>query len=233
MDEQAITLQCCNLASIVPRFQLYMDQYCAEASSAVIYQQYGVGGTCIHRGYYCPSLIADIIVGNVSRGKLTKKLLVGAKPDYMFGFDTDGYLRVVRQADRCEYIIYQAESEIGIALSNHGDVETISECKYKEDELISYSWGLYDPLKGDISEFVKEEYTYLPNQLVVNWFRLFNSCEVRTYQHNKYSFELENGYLASYKIEQFSGKTKIASAWDGHVFKVAKKRRIQIPNLKS
>ena len=149
MDEQVIVSQRNNLVDIIQNIQLHRVQYCAEVDCEVVHQQYGVGGLCLHRGYYCPSIIADIIVGNVSRGKLLKKLPTNVRPDYIYGFDTEGCLRVAKQADRCEYIIFQDHTEIGVVISNRGDIEAISECRYDERKLVSYAWGLYDARKKD------------------------------------------------------------------------------------
>ena len=81
--------------------------------------------------------------------------------------------------------------------------------------------------KKTLCEFIKEEYSYLSNQLLVNCFRLFDLCGTRTFQHNKYSFDVRNGYLTSYKIEEFDGEVKKADVWDDRLFKVTKRRKIQ------
>ena len=37
------------------------------------YREYSKGGESTHRGYYCPSPVIDLLIGNVSRGRLLKR----------------------------------------------------------------------------------------------------------------------------------------------------------------
>ena len=49
----------------------------------VVRTEYARGGETIHRGYYCPSPVYDIIVGGASRGRLLKDMKrVKKNPDY-------------------------------------------------------------------------------------------------------------------------------------------------------
>lgn len=50
-----------------------MSQSHASINQEIIKVEYTKGGETIHRGFYCPSLVKDLIVGNLKRGKLLKK----------------------------------------------------------------------------------------------------------------------------------------------------------------
>lgn len=51
----------------------YIDLYDSYSKQVVRYEV-GVGGELMHRGYYCPSLVEDIIVGNAKRGRIAKRI---------------------------------------------------------------------------------------------------------------------------------------------------------------
>ena len=55
-------------------------------SKKVTRNEIGLGGELMHRGYYCPSIIADIIAGNVRRGQIVKTHMGQKKGKYIFGF---------------------------------------------------------------------------------------------------------------------------------------------------
>ena len=69
---------------------LYADDILLMAEdfkSRVTYYEYGIAGTSLHRGWYSPSLIEDIVIGNVSRGRLVRNPRKSTKPSFRFGFD--------------------------------------------------------------------------------------------------------------------------------------------------
>ncbi len=43
----------------------------------------GLGGELMHRGYYCPSLIEDVVVGNTKRGRISKRTTSKAKEPFV------------------------------------------------------------------------------------------------------------------------------------------------------
>lgn len=47
-------------------------------------QEYGRGGRTLHRGFYCPSPVEDIIVGGCDRGRLVHKLRSDLPVDYIY-----------------------------------------------------------------------------------------------------------------------------------------------------
>lgn len=80
----------------------------------IVAWQYGRGGETIHRGYYCPSLIYDIVVGGANRGKLLKR---SKNPTtYVYGFDENGDLVSVKNNDSEteERILRDGDLELGV-----------------------------------------------------------------------------------------------------------------------
>ncbi len=56
---------------------------------------YSRGGLCLPRGYYCPSLLMELLITNVSRGRILEKK-TKKNPDYTYYFD-DGELKLVEK----------------------------------------------------------------------------------------------------------------------------------------
>ena len=57
-------------------------------------KEFGRGGRTLHRGFYCPSPVMDIIVGGCDRGRLVRKLRSNLSQDYVFLKEGDK-LRIV------------------------------------------------------------------------------------------------------------------------------------------
>lgn len=190
--------------------------------------QYSVGGEVLHRGYYCPSLIKDIVMGNCNRGRLVKNTAKTKKVTYEYGF-RDNQLLLVRHniSDHLfeiEYISYFGNKQIGYTFDNEMQLRTISECVYHNEKLKSYFLVNYDPFGLSIN-CEKEIYEYDSNLLhsvTVYLIQAADSC-----LHNKYVFYHDsNGYLSSYKVDEFeNGNIKEDFYWKDHLFKITMKRR--------
>ncbi len=88
-------------------------QEAAEEATATV--QYSVKGESMYRGYYHPSPVQELIVTNVTRGRLTKKPPLSGSY-YQYRFDADGNLLSVNQYQKkkltaTEYLIRPNESE--------------------------------------------------------------------------------------------------------------------------
>ena len=82
----------------------------------------------LHRGYYCPDIISDMVIGNCHRGKLYKRLTSKTKPCFEYGFDSENRLTVVNFPgyDDHEIILYDGKSTVGILFSedcDNGNIE--------------------------------------------------------------------------------------------------------------
>ena len=136
-----------------------LDYYYNQSESQVVRKEYARGGEVIHRGFYCPSTVQDIIVGNCNRGKLVKK--PRKTPDYEYWFDDNDRLILVKQlcADNTEIpptiellfynnktvdsILYQkdkCDSEEKFLISS------LTKCTYENDLIKNYDYAqIFDP----------------------------------------------------------------------------------------
>lgn len=190
----------------------------------VTHRQYGLGGECLHRGYYCPSKIYDIVVGNVNRGIITKQKPVDRAPNFVFGFDSQNKLILVEQPGLSEIIYYKESFEIGIAISDDMKIQSLSECRFFGEKIKSYNYYLLDPYEKKVVERNEENYTYFKNQVQVDWSRSTVIDKTLVQQHEKYTFSIEDGYLASYSVQDLNGLEK--TACNNRLFKVRLKRKI-------
>ena len=85
------------------------------ALEATATEQYSVKGESTYRGYYHPSPVEELIVTNITRGRLVKKPPASGTY-YHYRFDGDGKLIAVyryfrKKLSSCEYLIRPTESE--------------------------------------------------------------------------------------------------------------------------
>lgn len=78
-------------------YEKYQDKY-AELLNATerkpLDVKYARGGEILHRGYFCPSPVFDIVIGGASRGRLLKTQKSAATADYCYFFKKDKLVRV-------------------------------------------------------------------------------------------------------------------------------------------
>lgn len=138
-----------------------------EALETVVRKEYSVGGW-LSRGYYCPSPIRDIVIGNSTRGRLIKRLTKRSKPEYEFGFDSANRLVTVYipsyekcLSNKCEVIVYNKNSTIGITFRRceKAEIHEIAECLYDENNrIVSYTVATLEENSVDLID--KEIYEY-------------------------------------------------------------------------
>lgn len=82
--------------------------------------EYSSGGETLHRGYYCPSPVDDLIFGGCRRGKLLKRLTKRTNPSYRYEFAADSRMLFVDKLCTCEkeVIVHENNSEIGLTISS-------------------------------------------------------------------------------------------------------------------
>lgn len=164
----------------------------------------------LHRGYYCPDIISDMVIGNCHRGKLYKRLTSKTKPCFEYGFDSENRLTVVNFPgyDDHEIILYDGKSTVGILFSedcDNGNIEIRAVCKclyddkmrIKEYVLANY-WS-----DGDLDELTVEKYSY--DEVGIKSVDYFRFCYVsldKKYpclDYRQYTFEHnQDGYLKYY-----------------------------------
>lgn len=167
-----------------------------EIEKQVVRWEYGIGGDNLPRGYYSPSLIEHIVIANAKRGRICKTKRP-SNPSFMFGFDEEDRLIIVKQENRTEAITYNGNIAFGItATDDH--VETVTECVYDENKKLIQLRFLIDQ-----TELTLEEYRYEENRMVVQ--RDIYSVGFMVSQ-NRYRFAVDGERLACYTIEQFDGE---------------------------
>ena len=129
--------------TVLSRYKDFAEKNRMSWEKRVVRYEYGRGGETLHRGYYCPSLISDIVIGNQKRGNLLKRKT--KKPaDYIFGFDEKDHLIMVKHYFSRDIwsleMIYREESEeIGVTVFSGEDTSFIlSRCVYDRDRIMEY-----------------------------------------------------------------------------------------------
>lgn len=160
-------------------------------------KEYGKGGVLMSRGYYCPSLVDDIIISNVKRGKVLNKLRSNSTYDFIYFFDKDNRLIAVQNVDYVlgslritneEFLVYGPNEVIGIDYNLAGvkrgtNSLHINHCKYDHNQIqayvrislmINYDWDSRIKQPQDLSQYplkvndiLKQTYEYKDNILSV------------------------------------------------------------------
>jgi len=194
--------ECQRFEKIAKEHEASYEQTYNQFYNEVQQKEFGFGGEMLHRGFYCPSIIADIIIGNVSRGKHSKLLGI-TKPQYVYGF-VNNMLSTIEHTDSYtstkEYIIRQGKNEIGVLFSSELGIQSVCECCYQDNKINSYTYCLYDSFKHKIVELTKEIYEYSSDSMTVTVHRFLNTPK-SILQQEEYTFSLQNGYLSSYTVK--------------------------------
>ena len=193
-----------------------------QKEKTVVRREQASGGTCMQRGYYCPSFVMDIVLGNVNRGRLIKRLRT-QKIDYTYGFDSlERLVTVVEHSevgDFFEYIIYEENIQYGIQYhhypwSGKEYLYLISKCCYENNQLKSYEKYLLNEKKF-FSQYQGEFYNYSNNSLEYERISVLNGFEDSPpVRKSCYKFRVEDGYLIDFTTE------------NGNTYPVRLKRKI-------
>jgi hypothetical protein len=185
-----------DLVSFRNKYEEKLPQLRIEAEKEIVKVEYSKGGETIHRGYYCPSPVLDLIVGGLKRGKLFKRKPDFGRYSYEYGYDTNNRLIRVRGVNEFttpdsnyneEYLIYENDLVYGFEFDNMGEIVAVSRCTFENENIVKYEYSVCRlPQYADL---YMEEYSYGNN--------LFS--EVRTFKVTP-QFELYNEI--KYKVEQ-------------------------------
>lgn len=227
MKNETFILECKRLARIAEQYRGECNAIYERLQGEMVREEFAVGGEKIHRGFYCPSPIFDIVIGNANRGKLLKRLTARSKPTYKYSFDREGRLVIAECSSYKEIIISRDGAEIGILFAGSSHITAISECIYDGDKIQSYVFGLYDEGEKCISEYNKEIYEYSENGLeTVDWFRFTNYPGRQILEHERYHFIHKDGYLSQYTVVEYDGDVPKDSFYSNRVFDVRVKRLV-------
>ena len=119
------------LAALLTQYQNAYSKLADTLSESAASTVYGVGGEEVHRGYYCPSPIMELVVGNVRRGQRRTHPSDPAKCPFHFYLDTAGRLLCVdryslRKNDHPrlvtrEFILYEGPEANAITFTRNFD----------------------------------------------------------------------------------------------------------------
>lgn len=148
-----------------------LDKLYKEAESAVVREEYCIGSD-MFLGYYNPSPVYDLIVGNMRRGKLSDKCTKLQKPTHQYGFDENGKLVVVNrimpkeESDYDEYAVLEYNDNIvtiiGVCkIGDDTEINTIALCEYDTDgRLVKLTEGYEYSDEGGFTSVYQEVYKY-------------------------------------------------------------------------
>ena len=165
----------------------------------------------LHRGFYCPSPVYDIFVGNVHRGRLMKRLSKKSNNYYLYGFDCTGKLicadNYVNNQLVSENIYHTDTGVYGIILDQWGHISHGSREVYDNGKLVSYSRVLFSHNDGmnHLVNLVNECYTYDPEGLYQCIFTQYVPS-AKLCQQKLYQFQRRQGKLASYTAATIIGR---------------------------
>lgn len=168
----------------------------------------------LHRGYYCPSLTYDLVVGGVKRGKPLQRFTKKSKTYFLYGFDKDDKLIWCKHFFNnfhitTEYLFYKGEHVYGLTIRTDGGLEAIAEEQYCDEKLVSYSYILVLPnnICSECVEMRKEVYSYDEQGLCTcDWYTLFPL--LHDLRHERITFNRINGLLTEHYWETIIGVEK-------------------------
>jgi len=153
----------------------------SAAYENTVRKEFGKGGVLIPRGYYCPSLVDDIVISNVKRGKLLKKLNSNSTYDFVYFFDqadrliavqTVGYFNGDLRVYSEEFLVYNDNDVIGYTYIKVKDEISysflyINHCKFDQHQIKEYTHvSLSVPF--DLKPLPKQQDDYAKLPLKVN-----------------------------------------------------------------
>lgn len=178
----------------------YLDSFHEEQ---VIRKEFG-SQSDLHRGFYCPSPVYDIFVGNVKRGKLLKNLTKRSANYYVYGFDESDKIIRVEQYRNCklavvEHICYIGPDIYGITLDQWGYLYQVTREEYQNNKLVTYSKVLFMHHRGiyDSIKLCRERYIYDEKGLHQCCFTQYMPA-AELCDQTLYNFQRKDGKLVSY-----------------------------------
>lgn len=209
--------ECITTKSEIRQKAKYADSLRAQIEANIIKREYGVGGTGIHRGFYSPSIAFDIVMGNVSRGRLLKSGNHPKKYDYEFCFDVSDQLSCIRsfrqnKIESTEYLFHSDSCREGYTfLSESCPLYSYSKETFQHSHLISYELFYFSPSPFPVLLYQKEQYTYIGNDSLrydrFDFCPDFSSVSKCSLQHLLFQFELDgNGNLSSFRTGNDNGE---------------------------
>ena len=179
----------------------------------VVRKEFSRGGECLHRGFYCPSPVIDIVVGGCKRGKLIKKPKKTPDLEYWFAADDnmilakkpnipEGYDSSVIEYELIYYYDNYTESVIfHIFPDKNVSIIGLTKCLYQNGFILSYDYMSISEEPFCCNEIRNEEYFYNDGKLISSIMQSYNfDFEVLDSVRFCYSYN-SSGKIISYTID--------------------------------
>ncbi|MBQ9673696.1 MAG: hypothetical protein IJV39_03625 [Ruminococcus sp.] len=207
-------------------------------------------------GYYCPSPVFDLIVGNVHRGKILKRMTKRSRPVMKYGFNSDnqivtfidfppeGYV----DYDVCGFALYDENTVTYFCFrkaENNTEIEWISQAEYdKMSRIVRYTTGEFI---SDICQSISQEaYAYTEEgikkvvmwscapasegfaRIVEGWGKMFEA-EAEKIRKTNFTITQDTYLLHRDGDGYLSGYEYVNSDyWKGHIFEISSSKRRKI-----
>jgi len=193
------------LAKLVSIYRDSYKQLYEEAVYTSKYKLFGLRSSGLDRGFYSPSLIDDIVIGNAHRGRVVKKVTNPQSISHVFYFDSGNRLSAINMVDTSKEVILQRdESELGIVFRVEGLFQ-ITQCLFQHNQITRYERvRVFEENSDHITEYLCESYFYKDNRLSSCLMEHFLSSnpDLSVYQEYLYLFEHSpDGSESRYQIE--------------------------------
>ncbi len=192
--------ECIRAAETAKRYGVRLAERFYEAERNAVFREMARGGETLHRGFYCPSLILDVVAGGIRRGNLVSAVRIRKQPDYTYGFDEMDRLVTVSRENKRELVFYENGVETGLTfaeLDREQDIRYLSECVYDGGRILSYTFFILDPQGSAAMTMQKETYAYEEDSITVEW-SVFSNGKRPILQEEKYVFHVRDGKMTEY-----------------------------------
>lgn len=159
-------------------------------------------GSTLYRDALFPSLIFDIVIGNIKRGRISSRKPKG-KDYYIYYFDNN-QLAFVEQIIDSQLALIEViiPGESGVVYGFNytlGELSYVNECRYDDGKLVEHFHLFYDTsLDIESYRLLSERYTYENDKLHKVQMKEFDSAII-SYSKLDYIFEYnEDGKATSY-----------------------------------
>lgn len=222
--------ECMRLISIGERF---LDSETMHNKAKRIEEtkvEHAVGGD-IHRGVYCPSPILDIVVGNLHRGRIVKRVSQATKLSHRFCFGENNEMIYCEEIQdgavySIEHVFTEGMFRYGVSHDREHNLSAVSEECFQDGKLISYKYIDIYPDNGNYfcANLHLESYQY--DELGLAY---AEKTEYQPYidelQKYSYHFTREGGYLSTYTALAFPLIQGTIPSENYPVYRVSVKRK--------
>lgn len=179
-------------------------------------EEKAVNSRYLHRGYYCPSPLFEVLVTNTRRGKILARQTKNSKITHRYLYDSDDNLYLVEnyyngQCTMCEFILIEENKRYGFTFYNNGELCSISIEMFSNEKLQSYIWiSCSKGYQTDefLANFAYYETFAYDGEVMSEWdfisvvFRR-NKDSLGSVNHRKYRPLYENGQIKDIEFVHF------------------------------